>query len=82
MITWGGAVYKGGHVFSACNIENAVYTPGIRVERTVFSKAVREGEQAFWAIVDGRKEKNGYRTALRGMQVMIETECQKNKYEC
>lgn len=66
MITWGGAVYKGGHVFSGCNIENAVYTPGIRVERTVFSKAVREGEQAFWAIVDGPEGKKRKSHRLTG----------------
>jgi cytidine deaminase len=41
---------KSGHVYTGCNIENAVYSLTICAERTAVFKAVSEGEQAFEAI--------------------------------
>lgn len=41
---------KNGRVFRGCNIESASYTPTNCAERTVFFKAVSEGEREFSAI--------------------------------
>jgi cytidine deaminase len=41
---------KDGKVFQGCNIENAAYPAGICAERTVFGKALSEGEREFKAI--------------------------------
>ena len=41
---------KDGRVYQGCNIENASYPAGICAERTVFVKALSEGERDFSAI--------------------------------
>lgn len=41
---------KDGKLYTGCNIENAAYTPTNCAERTVFFKAVSEGEREFRAI--------------------------------
>jgi cytidine deaminase len=48
---------KNGRIYTGCNIENAVGSPGNCAERTAFFKAVSEGEQEFSAIcIVGGKE--------------------------
>ena len=41
---------KNGEIYTACNIENAAYTPTNCAERTAFFKAVSEGVREFRAI--------------------------------
>lgn len=41
---------KSGHVYTGCNVENAVYPLGICAERVAVFKAVSEGERGFVAI--------------------------------
>lgn len=65
-----------GKVYQGCNIENAAYTPTNCAERTVFFKAVSEGQREFDAIcIVGGKDGilSGY-TAPCGVcrQVMME----------
>ena len=67
---------KSGKIYTACNIENASYTPTNCAERTAFFKAVSEGVRDFQAIciVGGKDGKlTGY-TAPCGVcrQVMME----------
>ena len=50
---------KDGKVYSGCNIENASYSPTNCAERTVFFKAISEGERDFTAIaIVGGKDRS------------------------
>lgn len=73
----GAALLTGnGRIYGGCNIENAAYTPTNCAERTVFFKAVSEGEREFRAIcvVGGKDGKLTEFTAPCGVcrQVMME----------
>ena len=65
-----------GKVYTGCNVENAAYAPTNCAERTVFFKAVSEGERAFVAIAvtGGRRDARAGFCAPCGVcrQVMAE----------
>ncbi len=43
-------VTKSGRIYTGCNIENSAFSPTCCAERTVFFKAISEGENSFLAI--------------------------------